>query len=139
MSPILGSNWRIVPALVLAGLHLFAGVANLAPGWTPPQPRIDPMAVLLVVLGVSTLGGFAMWNRAPKLGGALVLSGVWVPLFTPVYNSAVRIFDLNQPIVGGPGEYGGAFGIVIAVLTALGAIQNIVRRPTVRSRRLAPG
>lgn len=138
MSSNPGGNWWAAPPLVLAGLHLFVGIANLDPGWTPPQPQIDPMAIFIVILGFSTIGGVAVWNRAPKLAGVLVLSGVWVPLLTPVYNLAVRIFRLNQPIVGGPSEYLGAFGIVIAVLTVVGAIQNMARRPT-RSRHLTSG
>ena len=141
MSVRSSGNWWIVPALVLAGLHLFVGVANLDPGWAPPQPQVDPMAVLIVVFGVAAGIGVALRNRAPKLGSLLVLSGVWVPLLAPVYNSIVRIFDLTQPVVSGPSEYGGAFGVVIAVLTALGAIQNMARRPiTPRAPgRLAPG
>lgn len=133
-----GGNWWAVPPAVLAGLHLFVGIANLDPGWIPPQPAIDPMAILIIVLGLSTIAGVAVWNRAPKLAGLLVLSGVWVPLLTPVYNLAIRIFRLNQPIVGGPSEYLGAFGIMIAVLTVVGAVQNMARRPT-RSRHLTSG
>lgn len=138
MSTDPGGNWWAVPPLVLAGLHLFAGIANLDPGWIPPQPSIDPMAIFIIVLGFATIAGVAMWNRAPKLAGVLVLSGVWVPLLTPVYNSVVRIFRLDQPTVGGPSEYMGAFGIVIALLTVLGAIQNMARRPT-RSRHVISG
>jgi hypothetical protein len=138
MSTDPGGSWWAVSPLVLAGLHLFAGIANLDPGWTPPQPAIDPMAIVVLVLGVSTIGGVVVWNRAPKLAGVLVLSGVWVPLFTPVYNLAVRLFRISQSTVGGPSEYLGAFGIVIAVLTVVGAIQNMARRPT-RSRHLSSG
>jgi hypothetical protein len=137
MSTRTSGNWWIVPALVLAGLHLFAGIANLDPGWTPPQPQIDPLAVLIVVFGVATVIGVAVRNRVPKLASVLVLTGVWVPLLTPVYNSIVRIFNLVQPIVGGPSEYFGTFGVVVAVLTAVGAIQNMTRRPIVRERRVA--
>lgn len=138
MSTDTGGNWWAVPPLVLAGLHLVAGIANLDPGWIPPQPAIDPMAIVIIVLGFATISGVAVWNRAPKLAGVLVLSGVWVPLLTPVYNSVVRIFRLDQPTVGGPSEYLGAFGIVIALLTVVGAIQNMARRPT-RSRHLTSG
>ncbi len=122
MSGNVKSSWWLVPATVLAGLHIFAAVANWSPGWLPPAPTTDPLAVVVLGLGVAALVGVALRNRAPKLAGALVIAGVWLPLIAPFY---------------GPREYGGFFGAFLAVLVVVGAIQNMTRRPITAEPRPA--
>lgn len=131
MNARIRSNWWVAPAIALAGLHIYAAVA----GWRPPGwGRTDPFAVFILATGVATLVGVGVRNRTPKLAGVLVLSGVWVPLFAPIYSLVVQVFrpDFVGPV--GPREYFGIIGVAVAVVAALGAVQNMTRRPIRPSR-----
>jgi hypothetical protein len=123
-------NWWIVPALVLAALLLVTGVTSLDPGWIPPAPSIDPFAVVVVVLGVAVLLGIALRHRLPKLAGLLILSGAWFPLFTPAYDLIITVFGRGRAALGWPGSIVELIAAAAAILAAVGAIQNMARRPT---------
>lgn len=119
--------WWVPAAIVVAGMNLYLGIAGWDPGWTPPQPSVDPFAVVVVVLGVAGLIGVALRNRLPKVSGLLMLSGAWVPLFLGI--SSLRIL--------GPFVIVGLVEITAGVLTAIGAIQTMTRRPALKQGRVA--
>ena len=125
--------------LVVALMNLIAGLTNLDPGWPPPQDQIDSFAVVVAVFGAAGVAGAALWNRVPPYAGALVLVGVWVPLFAPAVNMISAMIAAISGTVGhyasGPSVYLEPLGPILAVLAAVGAIQNIVGRPIVRRPR----
>lgn len=136
MDERLSRAWWVPAAILVAGSNLVFGIAGWDPGWTPPQPSVDPFAVVLVVLGVAGLIGVALRNRLPKLSGLLMLSGAWVPVFLGTSNLLME--TLGRPL---------AASIVTAIIslveiaagsvTIVGAIRTMTRRPRLTQRRVA--
>jgi len=117
MSERITRNWWLVPAIGLAGLHMF-----VASELGYPSSLRSP-SVFIGALGLATLAGVTVRNRAPKLAGLLLLAGVWAPVLTAFKDPGT--------------EYGGPVGVIAAVLTAVGAIQNMTRRPITAEPRPA--
>jgi len=136
MDKRISSVWWVPAAIVASGLNLAIGIAGWDPGWPPPQPSVDPFAVVLVVVGAAGLIGVALRNRLPKLSGLLMLSGAWVLPFLGLTNLLMSPFggSLGSSILG---AIVNLVEIAVGVLTAIGAIQTMTRRPALKQPRVA--
>jgi hypothetical protein len=125
--------WMVPAAIVAAGLNLVLGIAGWDPGWIPPQPSVDPFAVVLVVVGVAGLIGVVLRNRLPKVSGLLMLSGAWAPLFLGI-SSLVLGDGLGTNILN---VLFHLVAIAAGALTIVGAIQTMTRRPALKQGQAA--
>ena len=122
--------WLVPAAIVAGGLNLVMGIAGWDPGWSPPQPSVDPFAVVLVVVGVAGLIGVALRSRLPKVSGLLMLSGAWAPLFLGLSSLLLgdglgtNILNVLLHLVA----------IAAGALTIVGAIQTMTRRTALKRR-----